>query len=98
MNRLRPLHDTGAKGKKAKVLLIEAGKAANSWLLASFLTKSSEILDIFTRDCIVQRSQIAYSIHYASDLTTTAYNRVILKTDLKRAIKQGQMEADGVTH
>jgi len=41
------LHDTSAKGKKAKILLIEAGNADNSGLLASFLTISSEILDIF---------------------------------------------------
>ncbi len=57
-----PLHDTVAKEKCAKIFLIEAGNAANtlwgtrSGLLASFLTKSREILAIFTRECIVQRS------------------------------------------
>jgi len=52
---MRTLHDTGAKEKQVKILLIEAGNAVNNWLLRSFLTKSSEILAIFIRDCIVQR-------------------------------------------
>ncbi len=55
---LRPLHDRGAKEKCTKILLIETGNAANNWLLASFLTKSSEILVIFTREYIMQRSLI----------------------------------------
>ncbi len=38
--------------KSAKVLLIEAGNEANNGLLASFPTKSSEILVIFTRHLI----------------------------------------------
>jgi len=46
---MRPLHDSGAKEKCDKILLIEAGNAMNSKLLISFLTKSSGILAIFTR-------------------------------------------------
>jgi len=55
--KMRPLHDRGAKEKCAKILLIEAGSAVNIYILTSFLTKSSEILAIFTCDSIVQRSQ-----------------------------------------
>jgi len=53
---MRPLHDRGAKEKCAKILLIEAGNEVNIWILTSLLTKSSEILVIFTCDSIVQRS------------------------------------------
>jgi len=60
---MRPLHDRGAKEKCAKILLIEAGNAVNIQILTSFLTKSSEILAIFTCDSIVQRS------HNINDLT-----------------------------
>ncbi len=53
---MRALHDRGAKEKCDKILLIEAGNAVNIWILTSSLTKSSEILAIFTCDSIVQRS------------------------------------------
>ncbi len=58
---MRPLHDRGAKENCAKILLIEAGNAANSQLLASFLTKSSENLVIFTHEYIVQRSHYIWN-------------------------------------
>ncbi len=58
MNLLRPLHESVAKEKLAKVLLIEAGNEANNELLASFPTKSSEILVIFTRHLI--RAKVSY--------------------------------------
>ena len=37
------------KEKSDKIFLLEAGNAVNSRLLTSFPTKSSGILDIFTR-------------------------------------------------
>jgi len=74
---MRPLHDTVAKEKCAKIFLIEAGNAANSGLLASFLTKSREILAIFTRECIVQRP------HYNGSLKETA---------LRLLLGQGKMK------
>jgi hypothetical protein len=46
---MRPLHESVAKEKSAKVSLIEAENEANNELLASFSTKSSENLAIFTR-------------------------------------------------
>ncbi len=46
---MRPLHESVAKEKWTEILLIETGNEANNGLLASFLTKSSEILVIFTR-------------------------------------------------
>ncbi len=49
---MRPLHESVAKEKWAKILLIEAGNKANNGLLASFPTKSSEFLVIFTRHLI----------------------------------------------
>ena len=51
MNK-RPLHESVAKEKWSKILLIEAGNEANNELLASFSTKSSEFLVIFTRHLI----------------------------------------------
>ena len=47
-----PLHESVAKEKWTEILLIEAGSEANNRLLASFPTKSSEILVIFTRHLI----------------------------------------------
>ncbi len=49
---MRPLHESVAKEKWAKILLIEAENEANNGLLASFPTKSSGILVIFTRHLI----------------------------------------------
>ncbi len=49
---MRPLHESVAKEKWTEILLIETGNEANNGLLASFLTKSSEILVIFTRHLI----------------------------------------------
>ncbi len=49
---MRPLHESVAKEKWAKILLIKAGNKANNGLLASFPTKSSEFLVIFTRHLI----------------------------------------------
>ncbi len=49
---MRPLHESVAKEKMSNILLIEAENEANNGLLASFSTKSSEILDIFTRHLI----------------------------------------------
>ncbi len=49
---MRPLHESVANEKWAKILLIEARNEANNELLASFSTKSSEILVIFTRHLI----------------------------------------------
>jgi len=46
----------GTKEKCVKILLIEAGNAVNIQILTRFLTKSSEILTIFTCGSIVQRS------------------------------------------
>ena len=44
---MRPLHESVAKEKWTKILLIEAGNEANNELLASYPTKSSEILKSF---------------------------------------------------
>jgi len=44
-----------AKEKWAKILLIEAENEANNGLLASFSTKSSEILVIFTRHLVLAK-------------------------------------------
>ncbi len=52
MTYLRSLHESVAKEKWTEILLIEAGNEANNGLLASFPTKSSEILVIFTRHLI----------------------------------------------
>ncbi len=49
---MRPLHESMAKEKWSEILLIEAENEANNELLASFSTKSSEILVIFTRHLI----------------------------------------------
>ncbi len=57
---MRPLHESVAKEKWAKILLIEAGNEANNGLLASFPTKSSEILVIFTRHLIRAKVSIDY--------------------------------------
>ncbi len=46
---MRPLHESVAKEKSAKVSLIEAENEANNELLASFSTKNSGNLAIFTR-------------------------------------------------
>ncbi len=46
------MHESVAKEKSAKTLLIEAGNEANNGLLVSFPTKSSEVLVIFTRHLI----------------------------------------------
>ena len=48
-----------AKEKGAEFLLIEAENEANNWLLASFSTKSSESLVIFTRYLI--RVKVSYN-------------------------------------
>ena len=52
LNYMRPLHESVAKEKWSKILLIEAENEANNELLASFSTKSSEFLVIFTRHLI----------------------------------------------
>lgn len=57
---MRPLHESVAKEKWTKFLLIEAGNEANNGLLASFPTKSSENLVIFTRHLI--RAKVSDSI------------------------------------
>jgi hypothetical protein len=49
---MRPLHEWGAREKRDKIFLIEAENAGNSWLLASFSTKSREILAFFIRVAI----------------------------------------------
>ena len=46
---MRPLHESVAKEKSAKISLIEAENEANNELLASFSTKISGNLAIFTR-------------------------------------------------
>jgi len=48
-----------AKEKWSKILLIEAENEANNELLASFSTKSSEFLVIFTRHLI--RAKVSFS-------------------------------------
>ncbi len=49
---MRPLHEPVAKEKWAKISLVEAENEANNELLASFSTKSSEFLVIFTRHLV----------------------------------------------
>ncbi len=49
---MRPFHESVAKEKWPKILLIEAENEDNNELLASFSTKSSEFLVIFTRHLI----------------------------------------------
>jgi len=49
---MKLLHQSVAKEKWAKILLIEAGKEANNGLFAGFSTKSSKILVVFTRHLI----------------------------------------------
>ncbi len=52
-----------AKEKQANILLIEAENEANNGLLASFSTKSCEILVIFTRHLIRAKVSIyAYKV------------------------------------
>ena len=54
---MRPLYESEAKEKCVKILLIEAGNEANNELLASFPTKSSNILTVFT--CHLTRAKVS---------------------------------------
>ena len=56
-----------AKEKWTKSLLIEAENEANNGLLASFSTKSSENLVIFTRHLI--RAKVSYNNYIKTELT-----------------------------
>ena len=68
---MRPLHESVAKEKMTKILLIEAENEANNELLANFSTKSSEILAVFIRHLI--RAKVSSYISFwftVTDLTS----------------------------
>ncbi|MEE9445811.1 MAG: hypothetical protein V3V19_09125 [Cocleimonas sp.] len=73
----RPLHESVTKEKWAKFLLIEAGNEANNWLLASFPTKSSEILVIFTSH--LTRAKVSISIFFGLFRRKSCLLRLFLK-------------------
>ncbi len=63
-NNVRPLHESVAKEKWAKILLIETGNEANNGLLASFPTKSSEFLVIFTHHLIRAKVSMYSNLYF----------------------------------